>query len=475
MSELPLFPLPTVDDSVKGFALTPTFLVDTMVSKLFAKRAPTSRDRVLDPGCGTGEFISGVLRWCTARGIRPPQIVGIEQHSGRASEARRRFRADGTVDIRTADFLKPAGERFDFIIGNPPYVAITELSATERARYRRDFETATGRFDLYSLFFEQSLSLLRPEGRLVFVTPEKFLYVASAASLRVLMTRASVAELAFAPEDVFGDLVTYPIITTVDGARSSNRTRVQLRDGTTRSVRLSPNGESWLPIVLGSRPSRFTTTLGDVATRVSCGVATGADSVFVLPQAAVSRALSRFAIDTLAGRQLAYGVLPEPTHQMLVPYDALGRLLEEEELGPLLPFLQHPERRAKLLARTCAESKPWYAFHETPPMREMGKPKILCKDIGASPHFAIDASGSILPRHSVYFIIPAVAEAAEDLCTYLNSPVAQRWLRENCHRAAKGFIRLQSTTLKQLPVPPEFVPADRTQDSPPEIPTRRSA
>ena len=46
------------------------------------------------------------------------------------------------VTIRNADFLQPSRETFDFVIGNPPYVSILELSAEERLAYRTAYRTA---------------------------------------------------------------------------------------------------------------------------------------------------------------------------------------------------------------------------------------------------------------------------------------------------------------------------------------------
>ncbi len=76
---------------MKGFVPTPDAIVDLMVGKLFAERPPTERSRVLDPGCGNGEFIAGVLRICTGRGWPIPAIVGVELDPGRATTARDRF------------------------------------------------------------------------------------------------------------------------------------------------------------------------------------------------------------------------------------------------------------------------------------------------------------------------------------------------------------------------------------------------
>jgi hypothetical protein len=84
------------------------------------------------------------------------------------------------------------------------------------------------------------------------------------------------------------------------------------------------------------------------------------------------------------------------------------------------------------------------------------RPKILCKDIGADPFFVLDHAGTLLPRHSVYYIIPSDPTALDALFEYLNSGFAKQWLRDHCQRAAKGFVRLQSHVLKQLPIPEEL-------------------
>lgn len=64
------------------------------------------------------------------------------------------------------------------------------------------------------------------------------------------------------------------------------------------------------------------------------------------------------------------------------------------------------EIRRRLLARTCVKRKPWYAFHETPPLPLILRPKILCKDICERPYFWLDRSGHFIPRHSVYYLVP---------------------------------------------------------------------
>jgi hypothetical protein len=142
---------------------------------------------------------------------------------------------------------------------------------------------------------------------------------------------------------------------------------------------------------------------------------------------------------------------------MLVPYDVDGRLLPLGRLGALGRYLMRDDVRQRLLARTCVRRKPWYAFHETPALHEILRPKILCKDIGETPQFWVDRSGQVVPRHSVYYIVPREPGAIDVITSYLQSPSAHQWLVQNCQRASKGFLRLQSRVLQRLPLPDNVV------------------
>lgn len=455
---------------MKGFVPTPASTVELMVEKLFSDRSVTSDANVLDPGCGPGAFIDGVIQWCQRRGPTLPRIVGVDSDPRHVTAAACRFADVPHVRIAKADFLTPSDKRFDYIIGNPPYVPITSLNAQERAAYRRTYRTAKGRFDLYLLFFEQALDLLKPGGRLVFVTPEKFIYVETAEPLRRLLGKFHVNEFHFLSESTFGDLVTYPLVSTITASQEPGQTRVVHRDGSITVLHLGNRTGSWLPAIHGVDSASSVLTLSDICLRISCGIATGADSVYLVRDADLDTRLRKFARPTIAGRQIGPGKPLTSLHSLLVPYSEDGCLLPERKLGELGRYLSEEARRTRLEGRTCVTRKPWYAFHETPPLKEVLRPKVLCKDIGETPFFIADNDGAILPRHSVYYIVPANPLCLDDLVTYLNSAPARRWLRDHCQRAANGFLRLQSHVLKRLPLPPSFAQFQQTVPGPqPEV------
>ncbi len=444
---------------MKGFVPTPRETVDTMVELLFRGRSPKAEDTVLDPGCGTGEFIDGVIRWCHRRGLALPRITGVESDPRHVPLLRAKYDRLGAIRIEHADFLADCRTASDYIVGNPPYVPITGLSEAEKASYRARYATARGRFDLYLLFFEEALRRLAPGGRLVFITPEKYLYVETAGPLRELLAHRHIEEIRLVREDTFGELVTYPAITVVSHG-SPGETQVVRRNGATVTVSLPPRRDPWLPLLEGTVSRCASVTLGDLCLRLSCGVATGADSVFVRPADDLDPALRAFAHPTIAGRELTPTTTElSPRFVMLIPYGADARLRPLQQLGALRRYLLRDDVHRRLLARTCVKRKPWYAFHETPVLRDILRPKILCKDIGEAPHFWVDRSGEIVPRHSVYYIVPREAAAIDVIVDYLRSPSAEEWLRRNCQRAAKGYLRLQSRVLQRLPVPDDVAHA----------------
>lgn len=439
--------------SMKGFFPTPPELVDAMVDKLFAGKPPHSNDCLLDPGCGTGAFIEGVLRWCDSQGVACPRIVGVDSDLSLLTEASERLGSIDRVTLLHEDFLLARRGQFDFIIGNPPYVAITGLSVSERERYRKLFSTATGRFDLYLLFFEQGLRLLKPGGRLVFVTPEKFLYVETAEALRRQLAETGIEEIELISESSFTGLVTYPAVTTVGKRDPQATSRIVLRTGESRNIHLTGSGASWLPSMNGSSSEEPAHVLAEAFIRISCGVATGADGVYVVRDQDLHESLRPFAYPTLSGRSLLLDERITSSCQMLVPYSQNGVLLPEADLGPLGDYLREPDRHARLMKRTCVLRKPWYAFHENPPLSDILRPKILCKDIGSRPWFVADEEGGIVPRHSVYYLVPKDQSQIHELCAYLNSDTVVEFLMANCQRAANGFVRLQSHVLKRVPLP----------------------
>ncbi len=74
---------------------------------------------------------------------------------------------------------------FDIVIGNPPYVNIEKIPAIIKQNIKK-FKTAFQKYDLYVLFYELSVELLKEKGIISFITSNKFLSQGYGLKLRQL-------------------------------------------------------------------------------------------------------------------------------------------------------------------------------------------------------------------------------------------------------------------------------------------------
>lgn len=96
---------------------------------------------------------------------------------------------------------------FDVVIGNPPYV-LCQPSNTEEEKlnYYKCFEVASYKIDLFHLFFEKAIHLLKTNGKLGFITPNTYLTNKYIKPLRkFILSNTSIDALVLNNKNVFDD------------------------------------------------------------------------------------------------------------------------------------------------------------------------------------------------------------------------------------------------------------------------------
>ena len=197
---------------------------------------PKPGERVIDPACGAGGFISYTARRLAKQGVSPDKIsrdlVGIDkdQYLARLAKAHVGLVTLGASRIYCGDSLAwtpsngnpmlPEGEigTFDVVLANPPFGSKIVAASEEVQRkfalgysWKRDREdkwqktsSLQGRVSPQILFVERLLSLVKPGGRVGVVLPESLIsgksyrhvvqYMRDAAHLRAVIGM---------PEDLF--------------------------------------------------------------------------------------------------------------------------------------------------------------------------------------------------------------------------------------------------------------------------------
>lgn len=104
--------------------------------------------------------------------------------------------------------------KFDVIIGNPPYMStedMKKLTPLELPIYKDNYISAYKQFDKYFLFIERGYNLLKGNGYLGYIVPNKFTKVGAGTRLRKLLKekKATYTIVSFGANQIFQDKTTY--------------------------------------------------------------------------------------------------------------------------------------------------------------------------------------------------------------------------------------------------------------------------
>ena len=153
-----------------GIFFTPPSCVQRIVA-LLRDCVSVTIHSILEPSCGSGEFITAL-----SRAYPHANITGIEFHPHIYKAVSKALTRTGVVRIQHGDFLKYDAATTtsaippDLIIGNPPYFVMKKEDVSPE--YHPYFD---GRPNIFVLFIMKSAQILRAGGVLCFVLPSSFM------------------------------------------------------------------------------------------------------------------------------------------------------------------------------------------------------------------------------------------------------------------------------------------------------------
>ena len=106
------------------------------------------------------------------------------------------------------------GMKFDFIVGNPPYVRVQRLDKEQKEQYGAYYLTPKGNYDIYIIFIERGAKWLENNGKLGFITSDQYTLTNYGEKLRKFIAENYKIEqfIDFADTGVFRDVSNYPSI-----------------------------------------------------------------------------------------------------------------------------------------------------------------------------------------------------------------------------------------------------------------------
>lgn len=553
------------DESRKllGVHYTPDLLVDYIVSHtlnpLIKSSDTFSKIRIIDPACGSGLFLLKAyeilaVHWQKTFGKFGPKdtkhilencLFGVDINEQAVLTTRKHLLAkagfsendciniDKNIIVADALLLRPSsmliplhedgGEKlfatmlfpqhsFDCVIGNPPYVRIQNTSVEKRGHYASFYASATGRFDIASLFVELSEYLLNEKGRLGFVISNKILSTSGARKIRLFLLRHfSIEEIVDLTDTKLFEAAVLPMI-LIAKRTDKNKDNIAYTSITESHGKVTDTtqvknlqqflSETKIPLetsvlVAGKvfQAQRFYTTapslhtnvwtfhnerqhkllsklrqnsictVGNLSEKISVGLKTTADNVFIKPMTKTfvqQKALEKeLVFPVLESHNIArWNYLWDSNKDLFILYPHI------EKNGKVIPVAldDYPQTKKYLEAhRPQLESRSylseggrrWYEIwvHQSP--SDFARRKIITPDIASSNRFAIDDNGLYVNGTCFYIILSDNSDASYySILGLLNSKVIEYFHKTTSGNSlyAKRF-RYWSAYIQEYPVP----------------------
>lgn len=251
--------IPATDRKFNGAFFTPHYIIDFIINEV----QPQENHKNLDPSCGCGAFLVGLTDYYKRTFNKPIKKIIQENVYGsdilkynihRAKLILTIYALQNGEQLANSDFnlyhqdsLKANWEyNFDNIVGNPPYVKFQDLTDENRSYLAKHWTTVEGgTFNLYFAFFELGYKLLKPTGKLGYITPNNyFTSLAGEAIRKYFQEKKCITRIIdFRHKKVF-DAQTYTALTFINKQKNEAIKFDRIEDG------YSP--EAFLPNANGS-------------------------------------------------------------------------------------------------------------------------------------------------------------------------------------------------------------------------------
>jgi len=382
---------------------------------------------------------------------------------------------------------------FDAIIGNPPYIRIQILIETNpdiSKYYSKKYVTGKrGNYDIYVLFVEKSIQLLKKNGLLGYILPHKFMLADYGRNLRKILAENRLLEkiISFSDKQVFEGATTYTCLLFLS---KKNKEKIQYFEISNSNIqaelnKLSSNNfisinysnineEDWVfrdekIMDLLDKLDNKTQPLGCFCDRIFQGIRTSANNVYILKKVDKNTYYSKYLDENISiekdllypflkGNEMRKWYVNYSELYVLNPYQNKNgeiHLISEKEFVNHYPktwdYLVKCKRYLENRERGKMKHSGWYGYVYPKNLEVIKNRKIITRDIVANLSFSLDRKGSyafvtgygLIPKQDIDYLY---------LIALLNSNVLNFYFKQISSRLRGNFYRPFPQYIEKLPI-----------------------
>ena len=145
-----------------GQYFTPKSIRDLLLKKLISISNKKDNVKILDPACGSGEFLLSCNEY-----FKNSILYGFDIDESLVDISKKLINNANIKCLDTLKFDTKKSIKYDYVIGNPPYF---EFKPDKELR-KKHSNIINGRVNIFSIFIKLGLELLEDNGYLAYVVP----------------------------------------------------------------------------------------------------------------------------------------------------------------------------------------------------------------------------------------------------------------------------------------------------------------
>ena len=368
---------------------------------------------------------------------------------------------------------------FDCVIGNPPYIQLQSMGTDADVLERMKYKTYVRTGDIYCLFYEQGMNLLKPNGCLCYITSNKWMKAGYGKELRQYFVTETnpVLLIDFAGVKVFDTATVDVNILMLQKAINVQRTFACITQGINGLQNLSDfvqqqgvycefsNGNSWIilsPIEqsIKRKMEAIGTPLKDWDIQINYGIKTGFNDAFIITTEKRDEILAncqteeeRIRTDELIrpilrGRDIKRYGYDWADLWIINTHNGIKGKLPRVDVNEYPAIKAHLDQYWDKISTRADKGDTPYNLRNCAYMEDFYKPKIVWGNLNLTASYAMIQDNSFINAPS-----PMIVPASKFLLAVLNSKLADYYIRHLGVTRNGGYFEYKPMFVEKLPVP----------------------
>lgn len=370
---------------------------------------------------------------------------------------------------------------FDCVIGNPPYIQLQKMGSDADALQKMNYQTYERTGDIYCLFYEMGMSLLKPGAMLSFITSNKWMRAGYGESLRNYLTTQNDVSLLidFAGYQVFDSATVDVNILNIYNNKPSDNCKACTVDKNdfdinklsdfvqTMAVVTSFSSEPWtilsnIELSIKKKVESYGKQLKNWDVQINYGIKTGFNDAFIIEtqkrdeiiascaNAEEKTRTAEIIRPILRGRDIKRYGYEWANLWLINTHNGIKNKTQRIDISKYPAIKQHLDLYWSKIRDRADKGDTPYNLRNCAYMDEFSKPKIVWIELSDESKFAL--CGSYIPLNTVFFL---TGHNLEHIIGLLNSKLIH-WYFTHCLGAKSGVgtNRWLKYTVELIPLIP---------------------